>query len=52
MLAITTVDLSESAAHRMRIETESRVFALANVPRALVNFDTRGLSSLYFNVKV
>jgi mercuric reductase len=39
---IATVGLSESHAHLKGIETYSRVLALENVPRALVNFDTRG----------
>ena len=39
---IATVGLSEAEAHLKGIETESRVLTLDNVPRALVNFDTRG----------
>jgi mercuric reductase len=39
---IATVGLSEAHAHLKGIETYSRVLALENVPRALVNFDTRG----------
>jgi len=39
---IATVGLTEAQAHSKRIETDSRVLTLDNVPRALVNFDTRG----------
>jgi mercuric reductase len=39
---IATVGLSETAAHLKGIETDSRTLTLDNVPRALVNFDTRG----------
>ncbi len=39
---IATVGLSEAEAHVKGIETDSRLLALENVPRALVNFDTRG----------
>ncbi|MBS0455983.1 MAG: mercury(II) reductase [Proteobacteria bacterium] len=39
---IATVGLSEAQAHRQGIQTDSRTLALENVPRALVNFDTRG----------
>ena len=39
---VATVGLSEAEAHHEGIETESRVLTLDNVPRALVNFDTRG----------
>ncbi len=39
---IATVGLSEAEAHRTGIETDSRLLTLDNVPRALVNFDTRG----------
>lgn len=39
---IATVGLSEVEAHLKNIETDSRVLSLDNVPRALVNFDTRG----------
>lgn len=39
---VAIVGLSEAEAHRMGIETESRTLSLDNVPRALVNFDTRG----------
>ncbi len=39
---IATVGLSEAAANLRNIETDSRLLTLDNVPRALVNFDTRG----------
>jgi mercuric reductase len=39
---IATVGLSEADAHLRGIETDSRTLSLDNVPRALVNFDTRG----------
>ncbi len=39
---IATVGLSEAEAHLQGIETDSRTLSLDNVPRALVNFDTRG----------
>jgi len=39
---IATVGLSEAEARRQGIETGSRTLSLDNVPRALVNFDTRG----------
>lgn len=39
---VATVGLSEAQAHGQGIETDSRVLTLDNVPRALVNFDTRG----------
>ncbi len=39
---IATVGLSEADAHLKGIETDSRTLTLDNVPRALVNFDTRG----------
>ncbi len=39
---IATVGLSEAEAHLQGIETDSRLLTLDNVPRALVNFDTRG----------
>lgn len=39
---VATVGLSEAEAHRMGIRTESRTLGLDNLPRALVNFDTRG----------
>lgn len=39
---IATVGLSESQAALQDIDTDSRSLSLDNVPRALVNFDTRG----------
>jgi mercuric reductase len=39
---IATVGLSEAEAHLRGVETDSRLLTLDNVPRALVNFDTRG----------
>jgi mercuric reductase len=39
---IATVGLSEAEAHIKGIETDSRLLTLDKVPRALVNFDTRG----------
>ncbi len=39
---VAIVGLSEQAAHHEGIETDSRTLTLDNVPRALVNFDTRG----------
>lgn len=43
---IATVGLSEAEARRKGIETDSRTLGLDNVPRALVNFDTRGFIKL------
>jgi mercuric reductase len=39
---VATVGLTEAEAHLKGIETDSRLLTLDNVPRALVNFDTRG----------
>lgn len=39
---MATVGLSEAEAHLKGIETDSRLLTLDHVPRALVNFDTRG----------
>ena len=39
---IATVGLSEAEGRLKGIETDSRLLTLDNVPRALVNFDTRG----------
>ena len=39
---IATVGLNEAQARQAGIETDSRALTLDNVPRALVNFDTRG----------
>ena len=47
---IATVGLSEEEAHLKGIETESRTLSLDNVPRALVNFDTRGFIKLVAGV--
>jgi mercuric reductase len=43
---VATVGLTESEANLKGIETDSRALALENVPRALVNFDTRGFIKL------
>ncbi len=43
---VATVGLSEAQARRDGIETDSRILTLDNVPRALVNFDTRGFIKL------
>ncbi len=43
---VATVGLSEAEAHLKGIETDSRTLSLDNVPRALVNFDTRGFIKL------
>lgn len=43
---VATVGLSEAEAYRKGIETNSRVLTLDNVPRALVNFNTRGFIKL------
>ena len=43
---VATVGLTEAEAHLKGIETDSRVLTLENVPRALVNFDTRGFIKL------
>ena len=39
---VAKVGLSEWEAHHAGIETDSRTLTLDNVPRAVVNFDTRG----------
>ena len=39
---VATVGLTEAEAHTQNIETDSRTLTLDNVPRALVNFETRG----------
>ena len=39
---VATVGLTEAEAHLRNIETDSRTLPLDAVPRALVNFDTRG----------
>ncbi len=43
---VATVGLSEHQAERAGLATESRTLTLDNVPRALVNFDTRGFIKL------
>lgn len=48
---VATVGLSEAAASAQGIETDSRTLKLENVPRALANFDTRGLIKLVVEAK-
>lgn len=43
---VATVGLSQADAHRQNIETDTRTLPLDSVPRALVNFDTRGFIKL------
>ncbi|OKB64665.1 mercuric reductase [Serratia marcescens] len=43
---VATVGVTEAQARRAGIETDSRTLTLDNVPRALVNFDTRGFIKL------
>ena len=43
---VATVGLSEQQAHEKGIETDSRVLAMENVPRALANFETDGFIKL------
>ncbi len=43
---VATVGYTEADAHQAGIETDSRTLTLDNVPRALVNFDTRGFIKL------
>ncbi|SOF00810.1 mercury(II) reductase [Burkholderia sp. OK233] len=43
---VATVGYSEAQAHKAGIKTDSRALTLDNVPRALVNFDTRGFIKL------
>ncbi len=43
---VATVGDSEAQANQAGIETDSRLLTLDNVPRALVNFDTRGFIKL------
>jgi mercuric reductase len=43
---VATVGYSELQARRAGIETDSRTLPLENVPRALVNFETRGFIKL------
>ena len=44
--AVASVGLTEQQASIQGMETESRTLDLANVPRALANFDTRGFIKL------
>ena len=43
---VATVGYSEAQAQQAGIDTDSRTLSLDNVPRALVNFDTRGFIKL------
>ena len=43
---VATVGLSDAEAHLRNIDTDSRTLPLDAVPRALVNFDTRGFIKL------
>lgn len=43
---VASVGLTEQAAKKQGINAESRILTLDNVPRALVNFDTRGVIKL------
>jgi mercuric reductase len=43
---VATVGLSDTEAHLQNIETDARTLPLDAVPRALVNFDTRGFIKL------
>ncbi|HZC25014.1 MAG TPA: FAD-dependent oxidoreductase, partial [Candidatus Binatia bacterium] len=47
---VATVGYSEAAAQRAGMEPDSRTLTLDNVPRALVNFDTRGFIKLVAEV--
>jgi mercuric reductase len=47
---VATVGLSDAEARAQHIETESRTLELQHVPRALVNFDTRGFIKLVAEV--
>jgi mercuric reductase len=47
---VATVGYSEAQAQQAGIETASRTLALDNVPRSLVNFDTRGFIKLVTEV--
>ncbi len=47
---MATVGLTEGQAHKQNIITESRLLSLENVPRALVNFETRGFVKLVMAV--
>ena len=48
---VATVGLSEAAAKSQGIEVDTRTLTLDNVPRALVNFDTRGFIKLVADAK-
>lgn len=43
---VASVGVDEAAAHKRGIAVETRVLNLSDVPRALVNFDTRGFVKL------
>ena len=43
---VASVGLSEAEARRQNLATETRTLSLESVPRALVNFDTRGVIKL------
>ncbi len=43
---VASVGLTEQQAKKQRLEVDSRTLSLENVPRALVNFDTRGFIKL------
>ncbi len=43
---VASVGLSEAEARRQNLATETRTLSLERVPRALVNFDTRGVIKL------
>ena len=43
---VATVGFTEAQANKLGMETDSRTLTLDNVPRALANFDTRGLIKL------
>ncbi|QFZ81939.1 mercury(II) reductase [Variovorax sp. NFACC27] len=47
---VATVGYTEAEARKAGIETDSRTLTLDNVPRALVNFDTRGFIKLVAEV--
>lgn len=47
---VATVGLSDAEAHLQLIETDTRTLSLESVPRALVNFDTRGFIKLVAEV--
>ena len=47
---VATVGLTEAEAHAQNIETDSRTLSLDNVPRALVNFETRGFIKIVAEV--